>query len=67
MSLVGLIFTIFLFMWKKWAFFGICGMAIIFLILNIVVMKTGIITALFGLVGVVILYLILRPKWDLLE
>jgi hypothetical protein len=49
--------------WKKWGFLGICTMAAVSFIIN-VVMGMNIGSALLYLVvGVGILYLILRPKW----
>ena len=64
-SLANLIFFIFLFKWKKWAFFAFCGSAVIAFIMNLAI-GLGIF-AIFGLAGLVILYLIMRPKWDLFE
>jgi len=64
-SLLNFAFTIFLFKWKRWAFFAFCGMAGVVLVINIVI-GMGI-SSLFGLLGPVILYLILRSKWNYLE
>lgn len=62
-SFLNVVFTIFLFMWKKWAFFAFCGSAIIVFVMNLI---TGIgFSAILGLLGPLILYLILRHKWDL--
>ena len=66
LGLANVVFTIFLFMWKKWSFFAFCGMAALTFILNLIV-GLGIIPAIFGLAGPVILYLIIRSKWSLLE
>ena len=66
LGLANVIFTVFLFMWKKWAFFALCGMAALTFILNLII-GLGIIYAIFGLAGPVILYLIIRSKWGLLE
>ena|SRR3989344_22311 len=66
LGLANVVFTIFLFMWKKWSFFAFCGMAALTFILNLIV-GLGIISAIFGLGGPVILYLIIRSKWSLLE
>jgi hypothetical protein len=55
----------FLFLWKKWAFFGVCGSAAVALIVNL---DLGVgAFALLGLAGIVVLYLVLRPKWSLLD
>lgn len=66
LCLANVIFAVFLFMWKKWAFFAFCGIAGIAFILNLII-GLGIVASIFGLAGPVILYLILRPKWSLLE
>ncbi len=66
-GLVGLanfVFAIFLFMWKKWAFFAFCGSAVVVSIMNLVI-GLGIIAVVFGLASPIILYLIMRPKWSL--
>ena len=55
----------FLFLWKKWAFFGLCGSATIALVMNLYV-GVGFF-AFVGLAGIVISYLVLRPKWNLLD
>ncbi len=65
-ALLNLVFTIFLFMWKRWAFFAFCGSAGIVFIINLVI-EIGIVSALLGLIGPVILYLIMRSKWNLFE
>jgi len=65
-ALLNVVFTIFLFMWKKWAFFAFCGSAGIIFVINVVI-GIGIVSTLLGLIGPVILYLILRSKWNLLE
>lgn len=65
-SLLNFVFTIFLFIWKKWAFFAFCGSAGIIFIINLVI-GIGIVSTLLGLIGPVILYLILRSKWNLFE
>ena len=66
LGLANVVFTIFLFMWKKWAFFAFCGITTLAFILNLIV-GLGIIAAIFGLTGPIILYLIIRSKWSLLE
>lgn len=61
----NLVCVCFLFLWKKWAFFGLCISTAIALIVNLYV-GVGV-YAFAGLAGIVTLYLILRPKWRLLE
>jgi uncharacterized membrane protein len=64
-SALNVVFTIFLFKWKKWAFFAFCGMGGIVFVINIVI-GLGI-TSISGLLGLVILWLLLRPKWNYLQ
>lgn len=66
LGLANFVFVIFLFMWKRWAFYAILGSAVITSIMNLVV-GLGIFTAIFGLIGPVILYLIMRSRWDLFK
>lgn len=66
LGLANVVFTLFLFMWKKWAFFAFCGTTVLAFVLNLIV-GLGIIAAIFGLIGPVILYLLIRSKWGLLE
>ena len=57
--------VVFLFLWKKWAFFGLCGSAAIALAVNLYVGSGG-----FSFLGVgepVITYLVLLPKWNSLD
>lgn len=61
----NLVCASFLFLWKKWAFFGLCISSVIALVVNLFV-GVGV-YAFAGLAGIVTLYLILRPKWSLLE
>jgi hypothetical protein len=61
----NLVCVCFLFLWKKWTFFGLCGSAAIALVVNLYV-GVGFF-AFVGLAGVVISYLVLRPKWNLLD
>lgn len=63
-GIVNIILLIFLFMWKKWAFFVLCGLTGVYFIINLAI-GTGIILSIFGLSGVVILYVAMRPKWKL--
>ncbi len=61
LALANVAFTVFLFMWKKWAFFAFCGSASVIFILNLII-GLGILAAIWGLAGIVILYLILRSR-----
>jgi hypothetical protein len=65
-ALLGIVFTIFLFLWKKWAFFAFCGLAGIGFVFNII-QGTSIVLSVLGLLGPVILYLLIRPKWKFFE
>jgi len=65
-ALLNVVFTIFLFKWKKWAFFACCGMALFAMVINVAVIRLGI-TSILGLLGPVILWLLLRSKWNYLE
>jgi hypothetical protein len=66
LSLVNLICVVYLFMWKKKAFYVLCASAIVAFILNLII-GVGIIMVLFGLAGPVILYLLMKPQWNLFE
>ncbi len=75
-GLANVIFAAFLFKWKKWAFFALCGTAGVVFIMNMAIalnylsgiQSTSAIAGSFlGLLGPVILYLLLRSKWSLLE
>ncbi len=65
LALFNVGFTIFLFKWKKWAFFAFCGNAVIAFVINLSI-GAGFVS-ISGFLGILILYLILRPKWSLLE
>ncbi len=62
---LNLVFVCFLFLWKKWGFFGLCASAAAALIVNLYV-GAGVF-AFVGLFGAVTLYLVLRPKWKFLD
>lgn len=66
MGILNFVFTIFLFKWKKWAFFAFCVMTGITFVINNVVINMDLFS-IFGLLGPVILYLLLRSKWNYLE
>jgi hypothetical protein len=65
LAVANLVFVIFLFMWKKWPFFALCGMASIALIMNLAIGQ-GIFT-IFGLAGPIILYFSMKPRWNSFE
>jgi hypothetical protein len=65
-AIANVVFVIFLFMWKKWPFYGICALTIIVFILNIIA-GFGIISSIFGLLGPAILYLFMRFRWKLFD
>ena len=65
LSLLIALSVVFLFKWKKWAFFLLCGSTLIAIIINLI-SNPGLM-GLTGLLGPVILYLILRPKWHMFE
>ena len=67
LKFANVIFLMFLFNWKKWAYFALCGVAAITLMVDLFVLNLGNINSLFGLTGISILHLFLKPKWDLLE
>jgi len=67
LTFANVIFLIFLFNWKKWAFFALCGVAIIAFMVDLFVLNLGFISSSFGLIEISILHLFLKPKWDLLE
>ena len=68
-SVANVIFTVYLFKWKKWAFFAFIGSAAVVFIINIHVKYNigfeDMGSPLYGLLGPVILYLLMRPKWKL--
>lgn len=64
LSLLSLVFLIFIAVWKKLAFYAFVGVEVIAFIINIYL---GVELHLFGLLSPFILYLLLRPKWHLLD
>jgi len=56
----------FLFMWKRWAFYVYCGVAILSAILNLII-GLGAFSVFLGLFGPVILYFIMKPRWSLFK
>ena len=72
LNAANVVFSVMLYRWKKIGFWGIVGISIVALIINLS-MGLGINQSLFGLVGIVVLYGILQIKtnnvkaWDNLE
>ena len=66
LAFVNVIFVIFLFKWKKWAFYGFCATAGIAFILNLTI-RLSIASSVAGLLGPLILYLIMKPQWKYFE
>ncbi|OGI66155.1 hypothetical protein A3A95_00360 [Candidatus Nomurabacteria bacterium RIFCSPLOWO2_01_FULL_39_18] len=73
---VNVVFIVFLFRWKKWAFFAYFGSVVVVFILNVISGRIELISLPFSLpyalVGPAVLYWILHSKtfyskWDLLE
>ena len=62
-GLLNIVCVIFLYLWKKWAFFMLCASAGTAFVVNIL-LGAGVF-AFIGLAGVVIFYLIIRSKWSL--
>jgi hypothetical protein len=54
-----------LFLWKKWAFFALCGTSVVTFAVNLYV-GVGVL-AVWGLAGVVVTYLVLRQQWNLFD
>ena len=65
LGVLNLVCVSFLFLWKKWAFFALCGSAGTALVINLLVGVGAF--AFVGLGGVVIFYLRTRSKWSLLS
>jgi hypothetical protein len=63
LGVLNLVCVSFLFLWKKWAFFVLCGSAGTAFGINVFVGVGAF--AFVGLGGVVITYLIIRSKWSL--
>lgn len=55
----------FLFLWKKWAFFGLCGSTAAALAANLYIGAGP--YAVSGVFGVVITYLVIHDKWNLFD
>lgn len=62
-TILDLIFTISLFKWKKWAFWGTLIISILTFLLNLFV-GVEIITSLMGALGVMLLFALLQLKSD---
>jgi hypothetical protein len=71
-GICNVVFSIFLFQWKKWAFWGFAVTSIATFIINLSI-GTGILQSVLGLVGIAVLYGVLNIKkdeiaaWDHLE
>ncbi len=66
LDLFGVILVIFLFKWKKWAFYVYCGVAGVVVIVDLII-GAGLLAIISGLISPLILYLIIRPKWSHFE
>lgn len=67
LALLNVICAVFLLMWKKWAFFAICGSCGVALIANIIIGINTFQVILSSFLYPAILYLIMRSKWNLFE
>ena len=65
LGVLNVVCVCFLFLWKKWAFYGMCGSAAVALAVNLYVGVGPF--AVWGVGGVVITYLVLHTKWDLFD
>lgn len=64
-AILNIVFIIFLFGWKKWAFFAFCATSGIIFLINFLV--GGGIESVLGLIEPLVLWLLLRSKWNYLE
>jgi hypothetical protein len=62
-GLLNITFSVFLFQWKKWAFWGFALTSLMTLVVNLNA-GLGIAQSIFGLIGVAVLYAILQIKRD---
>lgn len=62
LSIVDLILIVFLFYWKKWAFWALVGTSLITLTINLNIGIGAI--SFIGLLGIIIIYLLLQLKKD---
>ena len=62
-GLLNIVCVVFLYLWKKWAFFVLCASAGTVFVVN-VLLGVGVF-AFIGLAGMVIFCLIIRSKWSL--
>ncbi len=68
LGLANSVFIIFLFMWKKWAFFAVCGTAIIAFIMDLLIIQEISLPSFVSLIPTpILLYFFMRPKWDLFK
>ncbi|MFH1051234.1 MAG: hypothetical protein V1779_09955 [bacterium] len=62
-GICNVVFSVFLFQWKKWAFWGFIISSLVSFIINLTI-GIGIGQSVFGLVGIAILYGVLQIKKD---
>jgi hypothetical protein len=70
-GIVVIVFTCFLFAWKRWAFYGFCALAVLVFVFNLAI-GVNPLAAVFGLLSPLILYAVLqiggeRKGWNQLE
>ncbi|MBT3230272.1 hypothetical protein HN358_00605 [Candidatus Uhrbacteria bacterium] len=66
LAVANLIFVLYIWQWKMWAFQGFVATTVIAFILNLIG-GVSFISAGFGFIGVIILYLFMRPQWKWFE
>jgi hypothetical protein len=66
LTLANFVCVIFLFMWKKWPFFVLCGIALAAFVINLAI-GSNVLMSLLGLGGPIILYLSMKSRWNLFE
>jgi hypothetical protein len=68
----NVVFSTFLFLWKRWAFWGFAATSVVTFIINLSI-GIGIVQSVMGLIGIAVLYGVLNIKkadvaaWDHLE
>ena len=67
LAILNIVFVVYLFRWKKWPLYAVCGNAVIIFILNVFFAGMDIGSSLVGLLSPIILYLAMRPQWDSFE
>ena len=61
-SFFNVSFTVALFRWDKWGFYGFCGSTVVTFIINLI-LGAGL-TSVLGFVSIFILYIAMKPKWE---